>query len=56
MIIATVSVCVGRLYSDLPYYIIGLGLGIYNLQAWAGCVAYPWEEAMREPECRDGRK
>jgi hypothetical protein len=28
-IIATVSVCVGRLYSNLPYYMIGLSLAVY---------------------------
>ena len=26
---ATISVCVGRLYSNLPYYMIGLSLAVY---------------------------
>ncbi len=29
---------------------------MYNRLAWAGCVAYPWSEAMREPEVGDGHK
>ena len=29
---------------------------VYNHLAWAGCVAYPWEGAMRRPEIKDGRE
>ena len=28
----------------------------FPLLSWGGCIAYPWEGAMRRPDSRDGRE
>ena len=51
------NVCVSDFYiADGAVYIIYTALSdIDNRLAWADSVAYPWEGAMRRPECRDKR-
>ena len=43
-------------YIHIVLYIMYITMVIYNHLAWAGCVAYPWKEAMLRPEIRDGHE